>query len=171
MFFSGFLCRSNYDRKKGTVIWPLVRMFGGSMSLDCFGRFLDQITTGKIKGTVIWPLVAMFGGLVPCARIVLTGSLLCFFAGSLIKLQITTRKKVQSSGHWLQCLGGQFHELGLFWRVRRYVFWWVPQSNYKLPPEKRYSCLAIGWNVYYVLLTYYTLVDRPSDMTLWEISW
>jgi hypothetical protein len=41
-------------------------MFGGSMSLDCFGGFLDQITTGK-KGTVVWPSVAMsdcFGGFV-----------------------------------------------------------------------------------------------------------
>ncbi len=41
-----------------------VGMFGGSMSLDCFGGFLDQTTTGK-KGTVVWPLVAMsdcFGG-------------------------------------------------------------------------------------------------------------
>ncbi len=60
--------------KKDTVIWPSVRMFGGSMSSECFGRFLDQITTGKIKGTVIWPLVALFGGSVPCARIVLMGS-------------------------------------------------------------------------------------------------
>jgi hypothetical protein len=61
---------------KGTVVWPSVRMFGGSMSLDCFGGFLDQITTKKIKGTVAWPSVAMFGGLVPCAWIVLTGLLL-----------------------------------------------------------------------------------------------
>ncbi len=52
--------QSNYDRKKGTVVWPSVGMFGGSMSLDCFGGFLDQITTEK-KGTVVWPLVAMFG--------------------------------------------------------------------------------------------------------------
>ncbi len=65
---------------------------GGSMSLEYFGGFLDQITTGKIKGTVVWPFVAMFGGLVPCARIVLTGS----------KLQ--PEKKVQSSGHRLECL-------------------------------------------------------------------
>ncbi len=81
MFFGGFLRQSNYDRKIGTVVWPSVGMFGGSMSLDCFGGFLDQITTGK---------------------------------------------KVQSSGHWLQCLGGRFLELGLFWRVRCYVFWSVP---------------------------------------------
>ncbi len=47
--------------RKGTVIWQSVGMFGGSMSSDCFGGFLDQITTGK-KGTVIWPSVAMFGG-------------------------------------------------------------------------------------------------------------
>ncbi len=76
---------------KGTVVWPLVGMFGGSMSLDCFGWLLDQITTGK---------------------------------------------KVQLSGHWLQCLGG-FHELGLFWRICRYVFRWVPRSNYKLRLEKK----------------------------------
>ncbi len=48
--------------KKGTVVLPSVRMFGGSMSSDCFGRFLDQITTGKLKGTVVWPSDAMFGG-------------------------------------------------------------------------------------------------------------
>jgi hypothetical protein len=48
---------------KGTVVWPSVGMFGGSMTLDCFGGFLNQITTRK-KGTVIWPSVAMFGGLV-----------------------------------------------------------------------------------------------------------
>jgi hypothetical protein len=40
--------QSNYDRKKDTVVWPLVGMIGGSMSLDCFGGFLDQITTGII---------------------------------------------------------------------------------------------------------------------------
>ncbi len=91
MFVGRFLRQANYDRKKGTVVWPLVRMFGGSMSLDCFGRFLNQITT---------------------------------------------RKKVQLSGHWLQCLGGRFHELGLFLRVCWYVFWWVPQSNYKLRQKK-----------------------------------
>ncbi len=90
---------------KGTVVWPSVGMFGGSMSLDYFGRFLNQIRTGK-KGTVVWPSVTMFGG---------------------------------------------FHELGLFWRVCRYVFSRVPWSNYKLRPEKRYSHLAISWNVYYVL--------------------
>ncbi len=47
--------------KKGTVIWPSFGMFGGSMSLDCFDGFLDQIIKTRKKGTVIWPLVAMFG--------------------------------------------------------------------------------------------------------------
>jgi hypothetical protein len=64
MFFGGFLRQSNYDQKKGTVVWPTVGMFRGSMSLDCCGGFLDQITTQK-KGTVVWPSVAMtdyFGG-------------------------------------------------------------------------------------------------------------
>ncbi len=59
--------------------------------------------------------------------------------------------------------------VGLFWQVCRYVFQQAPQSNYKLRPEKKYSHLAIDWNVYYVLLTYYTLVDRPSAMTPWGI--
>ncbi len=35
--------------------------------------------------------------------------------------------------------------------------------------KKRYSRLAIGWNVYYILLTYYTLVDRLSTMMPWGI--
>ncbi len=104
-------------------------------------------------------------------------------AGSLIKLR--PEKKVQSSDHWLECLGvpwawivlagsliklrmekgavvwpsvamfGGFRELGLFWRVCCYVFRWVPWSNYKLRPKKRYSRLAIGWNVYYLLLTHF----------------
>ncbi len=76
--------------KKGTVVWPLVGMSGGSISSDCFGGFLDQNTTGK-KGTVIWPSVDM-------SDYFLADSLLCFSAGSLIKLQIMTGKKVQSSG-------------------------------------------------------------------------
>jgi hypothetical protein len=45
-----------------------LQCLGGSMSLDCFGRFvamffdgfLDQITNyDRKKGTVIWPLVGM----------------------------------------------------------------------------------------------------------------
>ncbi len=35
--------------------------------------------------------------------------------------------------------------------------------------KKRYSHLAIRWSVYYVLLTHYTLVDRPSAMMPWGI--
>ncbi len=70
--------------KKVTVVWPLVGMFGGSISSDCFGGFLDQITTGKNK--------QMSGNWLQCP-IVLAGLLLCFLAGSSIKLQIMTRKK------------------------------------------------------------------------------
>jgi hypothetical protein len=59
-----------------------VGMFGGSMSLDCFGRFLNQKNmTGK--------KVQLAGHWLQC-RIVLAGSLPYFSAGSLIKLQITT---------------------------------------------------------------------------------
>jgi hypothetical protein len=94
--------------KKGTVLWPSVGMFGDSMSSDCFGGFLDQITTGK-KGTVVWPSVAMsdcFGGFAAM-----------FFGGFLNQI-----------------------------------------TNYN--QKKRSSRLAIGWNVYYVLLTYCTLPSR-----------
>ncbi len=91
-FSAGSFVDQITTRKKGTVVWPLVIMFGGSMSSECFGGFLNQITTRKIIGTVIWPLVAMFGGSVLCAWIVLTGS----------KLKL--EKKVESSGHQLECL-------------------------------------------------------------------
>jgi hypothetical protein len=66
-------------------------MFGGSMSLDCFGRFLDQITTGKrynclAIGCNVWGVGSMssdcFGGFVAM-----------FLASFSIKLPITTRKK------------------------------------------------------------------------------
>ncbi len=60
------------------------------MSSDCFGGFLDQITTRK--------KVQLSGHWLKC-QIVLAGLLLCFLAGSLIKLQITTGKKV--TGVWL----------------------------------------------------------------------
>jgi hypothetical protein len=54
------------------------------MILDCFGRFLDQITTEK-KGTVVWPLVAIsdcFGGFVAM-----------FFCGFLDQITNYNRKK------------------------------------------------------------------------------
>ncbi len=48
---------SNYDRKKGTVIWPLVAMsdcFSGFVTMF-FGGFFDQITNyDQKKGTVLW---------------------------------------------------------------------------------------------------------------------
>ncbi len=61
------------------------------MSLDCFGGFLNQITAGKTSYS--------------CLAI--------------------------------SCNVWGFHELGLFWWVCRYAFWRVPQSNYKLRPEKK----------------------------------
>jgi hypothetical protein len=49
--------RSNYDQKKGTVVWPLVAMsdcFGGFVAMF-FGWFLDQITNYDWKkGAVVW---------------------------------------------------------------------------------------------------------------------
>ncbi len=59
-------------------------MFGGSISSDCFGGFLDQITTRK-KGTVLWPSVIMgdcFGGFVAM-----------FFGGFLNQITNYNRKK------------------------------------------------------------------------------
>ncbi len=61
------------------------------MSLDCFGRFLDQITTGK-KGTVVWPSVAMsdcFGWFVAI-----------FFGGFLDQITNYDRKKRYSRLGW-----------------------------------------------------------------------
>ncbi len=60
-------------------------MFGSSMSLDCFGGFLNQITTGNKRYSHL-------------------------------------------------AIGSN---VGLFLRVRRYNFQRVPQSNYKLRPEKK----------------------------------
>ncbi len=84
------------------------------MSLDCFGGFLNQITTGKkVQSSVHW---LQFW-------IVLAGLSLCFLAGSLIKLLITT--------------------------------------------GKRYSRLAIGWNV--TSKTCLIMVERfagPSSMAM-----
>jgi hypothetical protein len=50
--------QSNYDRKKGTVVWPSVAMsdyFGGFVAMF-FGRFLDQNPNydQEKKGTVVW---------------------------------------------------------------------------------------------------------------------
>jgi hypothetical protein len=110
MFFGGFLCQSNHDQKiKGTVVWLLIGIFWGSMSLDCFDGFLDQITT---------------------------------------------EKKVQLFGHQLQCLEGSMNSdcFGGFFAM--FFGGFLDQiTNYDW--KKRYSRLAIGWNVYYVLLTHF----------------
>jgi hypothetical protein len=54
--------QSNYNQKKGAVVWPLVAMsdcFGGFLAMF-FGGFLNQITNyDQKKGTVIWPSVGM----------------------------------------------------------------------------------------------------------------
>ncbi len=77
------------------------------------GSFVDQITTGN-KGTVVWPSVGMFGG---------SMSSDCF--GGFLD-QITTEKKDTVIWPSVAMFGGRFHELGLFLRVRCYVFWQVP---------------------------------------------
>jgi hypothetical protein len=65
-YSAGSFINQIMTEQKGTVVWPSVGMFGGSISSNCFSGFLNQITTKK-KGTVVWPLVAMldcFGGFV-----------------------------------------------------------------------------------------------------------
>jgi hypothetical protein len=90
--------------KKGTVIWPSVRLFGGSMSSDCFGGFLNQITTEKKRyshlaiGCNDWGVGSMssnyFGGFVAM-----------FFSRFLDQItNFDRKKKLQSFGHWLECL-------------------------------------------------------------------
>ncbi len=125
-FLAGSFVNQIMTGKQGAVVWPSVGMFGGSISLDCFGGFLNQIRAGKkgyshlAIGCNVWGVSSMrtdcFGGFIAM-----------FFGGFLDQ-----------------------------------------NTNYD-QKKKRDSHLAIGWNVYYVLLTYYTLVDRPSAMTPWGI--
>ncbi len=90
MFFGGFLCQSNYDRKK--------KVQSSGHWLECLGvpsaRIVLAGSSIKLRPE---KKVQSSGHQLQC-QIVLAGSLLCFSAVSLIKLQITTGKKVQSSG-------------------------------------------------------------------------
>jgi hypothetical protein len=89
-FFGGLLCRSNYDRKKKVQM--------SSRRLECLGvpsawiilagSLIKLRPEKKVQSASHW---------LQC-QIVLAGSSLCFLAGSLIKLQITTGIKVQSPG-------------------------------------------------------------------------
>ncbi len=91
--------QSNYDRKKDTVVWALVGMFGGSMSLDCFGGFLDQITTGKKVQSSGHRLQCLGGSMnSDCFG----GFVAMFFDGFLDQITNYDKKKVQSSGHRLE---------------------------------------------------------------------
>jgi hypothetical protein len=120
---------------------------------------------------------------------------LCFLPGSFMDQIMTEKKRYSRLAVGWNVWG--FHELGLFRRVpqsnynqKKGTVIWPPVAmldcfggfiamffggfldqitNYDR--KKRYSCLAIGWNVYYVLLNHYTLVDRPSAMTPWGIPW
>ncbi len=84
-FLAGSFVDQILTGKKGTVIWASVRMFGGSMSLDCFGGFLDQNTTGKkVRSSGHW---------FPWARIVLVGLSLFFLADSLNQFTYYDQKK------------------------------------------------------------------------------
>ncbi len=90
MFFGGFLplpIKLRLEKKE--------QLSGHRLELISDNR-LNQITTGK-KGTVVWPLGAMsdcFGGFVAM-----------FFGGFLNQItNYDQKKKIQLSGHWLECL-------------------------------------------------------------------
>jgi hypothetical protein len=83
-FLAGFFVDQITTENKSTVVWLSVGMFGGSMSSDCFGGFLDQITTGK--------KVQSSGHRLQC-RIILAGFSLCFFGGFLDQITNYHRKK------------------------------------------------------------------------------
>ncbi len=72
------------------------------MSLDCFGGFHDQITTGK-KVQLSGHWLQCLGG---SMSLDCFGRFVAMFFGGFLD-QITNydqKKKVQSSGHWLECL-------------------------------------------------------------------
>jgi hypothetical protein len=56
--FDGFLDQITTRKIKGTVILPLVAMFGGSVPCAQIVLMGSKLRPEK-KGTVIWPLVGM----------------------------------------------------------------------------------------------------------------
>ncbi len=71
-------------------------------SLDCFGWFLNQITTGK-KVQLSGHQLQCLGGSMSSDCF---GGFVTIFFGRFLD-QITNynqKRKVQSSGHWLECL-------------------------------------------------------------------
>ncbi len=94
-----------------------------------------------------------------------------FFGRFLRWSNYDLKKKVQSSGRQLECFGvpsaqivlaGSLIKLRpekrysclaigcnvrLFWRVCRYVFWRVPQSNYKLQPKKKGTVIWLAYTI------------------------
>jgi hypothetical protein len=90
-FLAGSFVHQITTKKKGTVVWPSARMFGGSMSSDCFGGLFDQITTRKSYsclaiGCNVWGVGSMcldcFGGFAAM-----------FFGGFLDQITNYDRKK------------------------------------------------------------------------------
>ncbi len=88
--FGGFLCQSNYNRKKRYSRLAIIWNVWGFHQLGLFWQVPRSNYNQKKK-------VQSSGHCLQC-WIVLAGLSLYFFAGSSIKLQITTGKKVQLSG-------------------------------------------------------------------------
>jgi hypothetical protein len=92
MFFGGFLRRSNYDRKKRYICLAIGWNVWGFHELGLFWQ-VPQSNYNRKKRYSCLAIGCNVWGVGSMSRIVLVGSLLCFLAGSLIKLQITTKKK------------------------------------------------------------------------------
>ncbi len=86
---------SNYNRKKGTVVWLSVGMFGGSM--------VPRSNYDRKKGTVVWPSVAMLGGF---HELILFWRVCCYVLWQVpwSNYKLRPEKKVSLSGHRLECL-------------------------------------------------------------------
>jgi hypothetical protein len=90
MFFGGFLCGSNYNRKQKVQL--------SGRWLECLGVPSAWIVlAGSLIKLQPEKKVQLSGYWLQC-WIVLAGLSLCFLVGSSIKLQIATGKKVQLSG-------------------------------------------------------------------------
>ncbi len=87
-------------KKKGTVVWSLVGMFGGSMSSDCFGGFLDQIMTGKNRYSCLAIGCNVWG----FHELGLFWRVCCYVFRRVPRsnYKLRPKKKVQLSGHRLE---------------------------------------------------------------------
>ncbi len=96
------VCWSNYDQKKRYSCLAVGWNVWGFHELGLFRRVprSNYNLKKRYRRLAIGSIFGRFHEL----RLFWRVYRYVFFVGSLIKLQITTGKKVQSSGHWLECL-------------------------------------------------------------------